>query len=200
MAEHRKWRRIPAILDHLVARCPSYDYCLRGERRFRGSGWGWRRRGRLLRPSGVYHQKLHDDECRPGSIHSRDNGPPNRLRPMSTDSDSDSEPGLDPTSTVDHPSHSAPKIRSKVELKAESVSGDNSDGKSPLILVLILLPEEWEPRLSFLLFRSFTHPEPDTLIRKMNQKRRKARAGRRTPEVNEFRKRMFDPLSSSRRP
>ena len=60
------------------------------------------------------------------------------------------------------------------------------------------LPEEWELRLSCLLFRLVIYPVPETRIRKMSWKPWKTRTGGRTAEVSELGERKFYPLSISK--
>ena len=80
--------------------------------------------------------QVDNDGWESGSIHSGDEGVPSRLRPLSTDSDSESEPGSDSASNAGSLRHSNPKTKSGVKLKAESLSGDddrstlNSDSDS----------------------------------------------------------------------
>ena len=84
--------------------------------------------------------QVDNDGWESGSIHSGDEGVPSRLRPLSTDSDSESEPGSDSTSDAGSLRHSNPKTKSGVKLKAKLLSGDDdeptldsdSDSNTPL--------------------------------------------------------------------
>ena len=71
--------------------------------------------------------QVDDDGWESGSIHSGDEAVPSRLRPLSTDSDSESEPGSDSTSDAGSLPHSNPKTKSGVKLKAKSLSGDDDE-------------------------------------------------------------------------
>ena len=66
--------------------------------------------------------QVDDDGRESGSIHSGDEGVPSRLRPLSTDSDSESEPGSNLTSDAGSLRHSSPKAQSGVKLKTKSLS------------------------------------------------------------------------------
>ena len=68
-----------------------------------------------------------DDGWESGSIHSGYDSPTNRLRTISTDSDSG--PQLGSTSDADSLSNS--KTRSKLKLRPESISGDSDDDPTP---------------------------------------------------------------------
>ena len=84
--------------------------------------------------------KVDDDGWESGSIHSGDDGPSEKLSPMSTDSDSESAPELSPTSDTDPPNHSRQKTKSKAKLKPESVPEDDDDDESALDSDTLLPP------------------------------------------------------------